>query len=111
MLLQPYAHFVIIAVAVLTAIGGIIGFVKARSMISMIMGVVSGVFLGVTAYLAANPDTSKMGCSAALVLMFLLDSMFSIRFVKTKKAMPNLMMMLVLFPAIVYLAVVMLKEF
>lgn len=109
-MLQPYAHFVIIAVAVFVALGGVMGFVKAKSKISLIMGLVSAALLGVTAYLAASPETAKMGVIGSLVLMFLLDTMFSVRFAKTKKVMPNLVMMIILVPAMAYMAVILFKE-
>lgn len=109
-MLQPYAHFVIIAVAVFVALGGVMGFVKAKSKISLIMGLVSAALLGVTAYLAASPETTKIGVIASLVLMFLLDTMFSVRFAKTKKVMPNLVMMIILVPAMAYMAVILFKE-
>lgn len=109
-MLQPYAHFVIIAVAVFVAMGGVMGFVKAKSKISLIMGLASAALLGVTAYLASAPDTAKIGVIASLVLMFLLDTMFSVRFAKTKKVMPNLVMMIILVPAMAYMAVVLFKE-
>jgi uncharacterized membrane protein (UPF0136 family) len=109
-MLQPYAHFVIIAVAVFVAMGGVMGFVKAKSKISLIMGLASAALLGVTAYLASAPDTAKMGVIGSLVLMFLLDTMFSVRFAKTKKVMPNLVMMIILVPAMAYMAVILFKE-
>jgi len=109
-MLLPYAHFVIIGIAVFVALGGVMGFVKAQSKISLIMGLVSAALLGVTAYLTAGPDTAKIGVISALVLMFLLDTMFSVRFAKSKKVMPNLVMMIVLVPAMAYLAVVLFKE-
>lgn len=109
-MLQPYAHFVIIAVAIFVAMGGVMGFVKAQSKISLIMGLVSAALLGVTAYLASAPGTAKIGVISSLVLMFLLDSMFSVRFAKTKKVMPNLVMMLILVPAMAFMAVVLFKE-
>mgnify|MGYP000039894225 CR=1 FL=1 len=109
-MLQPYAHFVIIAIAVFVALGGVMGFVKAQSKVSLIMGLVSAALLGVTAYLASSPGTAKIGIISGLVLMFMLDTMFSVRFAKTRKVMPNLVMMIVLVPAMAFLAVILFKE-
>lgn len=70
----------------LVAIGGIIGYVKARSQISLIAGLGSAVALWIAAYLTLTNALSGLilaVCVAAELLVF-----FSLRWAKTRKFMP-----------------------
>lgn len=86
----PIAQYTLLAAGVLVAIGGIIGFVKAKSKPSLISGVASGILLGVCYYVTQSDINT--GLIAGFVLLTVLDIVFSIRFGKTKKFMPSGMM-------------------
>jgi uncharacterized membrane protein (UPF0136 family) len=74
-------------------IGGIIGYVQAKSQISLVMGVVSGIILLGAAYLAGTGN--QLGIYIGLAMAAILSVMFILRYVKTKKVMPSLMMAVV----------------
>jgi uncharacterized membrane protein (UPF0136 family) len=79
-----------IAYAALSAIGGLIGYVQARSQVSLISGLVSAVLLLVGAWLwqagVAGGAGMAMGVTAALVIIFIR------RWMQTRKAMPAVIM-------------------
>ncbi|MGF1601374.1 MAG: TMEM14 family protein [Thermosynechococcaceae cyanobacterium] len=66
--------------------GGVMGYVKSKSKISLIMGCFFGTVLvkGAIATLQGNP----IGLQIATVVTGLLTVVFAIRWVKTKKLMP-----------------------
>jgi uncharacterized membrane protein (UPF0136 family) len=77
---------------VLLVIGGLIGYLKARSKISLIMSLVFAVILGFVAVDKPDPIFSvewSWGILSFLALIFFL------RLLKTKKFMPSGMMLLV----------------
>jgi len=82
------AEYSLIVTGVLIAIGGVIGFIKARSMPSLLAGVVSGVLL-VVCFIVATQVDPKIGLSAGIVLLTMLEGVFAMRFAKTKKMMPS----------------------
>jgi uncharacterized membrane protein (UPF0136 family) len=86
---------------VLLVIGGLIGFLKAKSKISLLTSVAFGIVLGICA-LGRLPIEVSWGILSFLALFFL------IRFLKTKKFMPGGMMTLLTFITII--AVVWFKE-
>ena len=71
----------------LVLVGGIIGYVKAKSRASLIAGVALGSVLGVAAYLLATDSpvfAAALGLGSALVLI----ARFLPAFMRTKKIMP-----------------------
>jgi uncharacterized membrane protein (UPF0136 family) len=89
----PIAQYTILGTAILVALGGIMGFVKAKSKASLIAGVISGILLAVS-FFVTQADL-RAGLVAATVLLFLLDGMFASRLAKTKKFMPSGMMLVI----------------
>jgi uncharacterized membrane protein (UPF0136 family) len=87
------AKYSILALAVLVFVGGIIGFVKGKSKISVIAGTISSLLLGGTFYLAQG--SAIEGIRDSLVIAVLLIIMFGIRLSKTKKFMPAGLMLIV----------------
>ena len=79
---------------VLLVLGGLIGFLKAKSKISLITSVAFGAVLSVCA-LDKLPIEVAWGILSFLALFFL------IRFLKTKKFMPGGMMTLLTFATII----------
>lgn len=77
-------YFIIFGI--LTIIGGIIGFVKAGSVASIIAGSIAGVLLIVAAFIF--PMHFAVGLGLALVVSLLLAGRFLPAFIKTGKAMP-----------------------
>ena len=75
---------------VLTIVGGIVGYVKAGSVASIIAGSITGVLLLVAAFLL--PEHRKVGLATALVISLLLAAQFVPKFLKTGRAMPAGMM-------------------
>jgi uncharacterized membrane protein (UPF0136 family) len=86
------AHYAIIILSQLVLVGGIIGFKKANSKASLIAGVISSVALDACfAYGFVNLQAGLIG---ALVVTGLLDIVFIMRLMKTKKFMPSGMILI-----------------
>jgi uncharacterized membrane protein (UPF0136 family) len=75
---------------VLTIAGGIIGYVKAGSVASIIAGSITGILLLVAAFLLSTHRGA--GLAIALVISLLLAVQFIPKFLQTGKAMPAGMM-------------------
>lgn len=71
---------------ILAMVGGIVGYLKARSKPSLISGIVSGLLLIIGALRAAQGITS--GLWVVKIVTLVLVIVFIIRLVKTKKFMP-----------------------
>ena len=74
----------------LTIIGGIIGYVKAGSLPSIIAGSITGVLLLIAASLL--PEHRAIGLATGFVISLLLAAQFIPKFIRTGKAMPAGMM-------------------
>jgi uncharacterized membrane protein (UPF0136 family) len=74
----------------LTIIGGIIGYVKAGSLPSIIAGAITGVLLLVAGFLL--PEHRAAGIAIAFVVSFVLAAQFVPKFIRTGKMMPAGMM-------------------
>jgi uncharacterized membrane protein (UPF0136 family) len=75
---------------VLTIAGGIVGYVKAGSVASIIAGSITGVLLLVAAFLL--PEHRGVGLATALVISLLLAAQFIPKFLQTGRVMPAGMM-------------------
>ncbi len=81
------AKLSIVILSVLTAVGGIMGFVKGKSKASLIAGVGSAIALvGCFIFVGQN---ARQGLLAAFVVCIVLEFIFYARMKKTKKAMPG----------------------
>ena len=74
----------------LTIIGGIIGYVKAGSLPSIIAGSIAGVLLLIAGWLL--PEHRTIGLATGLTVSLLLAAQFIPKFIRTGKAMPAGMM-------------------
>jgi uncharacterized membrane protein (UPF0136 family) len=74
----------------LTIVGGVIGYVKAGSVPSIVAGVITGVLLLAAGFLL--PEHRVAGLAIAFVTSLLLAGQFIPKFVRTGKAMPAGMM-------------------
>ena len=81
-------YFVIFGL--LTIAGGIIGYVKAGSVASIIAGTIAGVLLLVAAFLL--PEHRVAGLATGLIISVLLAAQFVPKFLRTGKIMPAGMM-------------------
>ena len=84
------AKIYFIVFGILTIAGGIIGYVRAGSMPSIIAGSISGILLIVAAFLL--PDHLVAGLVVCLVVSLLLAGQFIPKLIRTGKAMPAGMM-------------------
>lgn len=75
-----------IAYGILSAIGGIIGYMQARSQVSLISGLVSGVLL--LAGGIAQQQGLNWGLPLATIVTLVLIAVFVMRLGKTRKFMP-----------------------
>jgi uncharacterized membrane protein (UPF0136 family) len=75
---------------VLTIVGGIVGYVKAGSVASIVAGSITGVLLLVAAFLL--PEHRGVGLATALVVSLLLAAQFVPKFLQTGRMMPAGMM-------------------
>ena len=70
----------------LTIAGGIVGYVKAGSVASIVAGAITGVLLLVAAFLL--PEHRVAGLATALIVSFLLAAQFVPKFLHTGRVMP-----------------------
>jgi uncharacterized membrane protein (UPF0136 family) len=77
----------------LLAIGGVFGFLKASSTISLYMGLSSGIALFTTSHFIYRGK--KWALIFSLILIFLLTCFFTTRFIKTANFMPGGFMALI----------------
>jgi uncharacterized membrane protein (UPF0136 family) len=84
------AKIYFIAFGVLTIVGGIVGYLKAGSMASIIAGSITGVLLLVAAFLL--PEHRAIGLATAFIISLLLAAQFVPKFIRTGRVMPAGMM-------------------
>ena len=80
------AKIYFIVFGVLTIAGGVVGYVKADSVASIIAGSITGVLLLVAAFLL--PEHRAIGLATALIVSLLLAAQFIPKFLKTGRMMP-----------------------
>ena len=80
------AKIYFIVFGILTIAGGIVGYLKAGSVVSIIAGSISGLLLLVAAWLM--PDRQAAGLIIALIVSVLLAGQFVPKFFSTHKVMP-----------------------
>ena len=80
------AKIYFIVFGALTIVGGIVGYVKAGSVASIIAGSITGVLLLVAAFLL--PEHRMVGLATALVVSLLLAAQFIPKFLRTGRVMP-----------------------
>ena len=74
----------------LTIAGGVVGYVKAGSVASIIAGSITGVLLLVAAFLL--PEHRAIGLATAFIISLLLAAQFAPKFIRTGRVMPAGMM-------------------
>ncbi|MEH2000697.1 MAG: TMEM14 family protein [Nostoc sp.] len=71
---------------ILAIVGGIIGYIQARSRVSLLSGTISGLLLIIGAFFQLQGQT--WGSILAVIVTAILVVVFTIRLVKTRKFMP-----------------------
>ena len=84
------AKIYFIVFGLLTIAGGIVGYVKAGSVASIIAGSITGILLLVAAFLL--PEHRAAGLATALIVSLLLAAQFVPKFLRTSRVMPAGMM-------------------
>jgi len=84
------AKIYFIVFGALTIVGGIVGYLKAGSVASIIAGSITGVLLLVAAFLL--PEHRTIGLATALIVSLLLAAQFVPKFLRTGRVMPAGMM-------------------
>jgi uncharacterized membrane protein (UPF0136 family) len=84
------AKIYFIIFGILTIAGGVVGYVKAGSLPSIIAGSITGVLLLVAGFLL--PEHRAVGLATAFVISLLLAAQFIPKFIRTGKVMPAGMM-------------------
>jgi uncharacterized membrane protein (UPF0136 family) len=80
------AKIYFIVFGILTIVGGIVGYVKAGSVVSIIAGSITGVLLLVAAFLL--PEHRMVGLASALIISLLLAAQFMPKLLRTGRVMP-----------------------
>lgn len=80
------AKIYFIVFGILTIVGGIVGYVKAGSVASIIAGSITGVLLLVAAFLL--PEHRMVGLASALIISLLLAAQFMPKLLRTGRVMP-----------------------
>lgn len=93
---------------VLTIIGGVIGYVKAGSLPSIIAGAVTGVLLLVAG--ALLPEHRAIGLATGFIVSLLLALQFVPKFIRTGRVMPAGMMSILSVVGLVVAIVAWLKK-
>ncbi len=93
---------IIFIYATLILVGGVIGFCKAGSIPSLISGIVFDVLLSICA--VAMLKKKAWGQYTALILTFIIDAFFTLRFTKTLQFFPAGFMSLLSLVVLIILA-------
>ncbi len=97
-----------IVFGLLTILGGVIGYVKAGSTVSIISGSIAGILLLVAAYVL--PEHLRTGLAIVLIVSLLLAGRFIPNFFATGRVMPAGLMSILSAIGIVVAAVTWLKR-
>jgi uncharacterized membrane protein (UPF0136 family) len=92
----------------LTIVGGVIGYVKAGSVPSIIAGAITGVILLIAGYIL--PEHRAAGLVTALIVSLLLAGQFVPKLIRTGKVMPAGLMSILSVIGIVVVIVAWLKK-
>jgi uncharacterized membrane protein (UPF0136 family) len=84
------AKIYFIVFGVLTIAGGVVGYVKAGSVASIVAGAIAGVLLLVAAFLL--PEHRAIGLATAFIISLLLAVQFVPKFIRIGRVMPAGMM-------------------
>jgi uncharacterized membrane protein (UPF0136 family) len=84
------AKIYFIVFGVLTIAGGVVGYVRAGSVASIIAGSITGVLLLVAVFLL--PEHRAIGLATAFIISLLLAAQFVPKFIRTGRVMPAGMM-------------------
>jgi uncharacterized membrane protein (UPF0136 family) len=84
------AKIYFIVFGVLTIAGGVVGYIKAGSVASIIAGSITGILLLVAAFLL--PQHRGIGLATAFIISLLLATQFVPKFIRTGRVMPAGMM-------------------
>src|SRR5438046_4890036 len=84
------AKFYFIVFGILTIAGGIVGYVKAGSVASIVAGSITGLLLLIAAFLL--PEHRAIGLATAFIISLLLVAQFAPKFIRTGRIMPAGMM-------------------
>lgn len=82
----------ILGYALIVGIGGVFGYMKAKSTKSLLAGLISGLILLIAWFVAIKTPTVGLGIATLMAGILLV--VFITRFVRTRKFMPAGMMML-----------------
>ena len=100
---MEYPVLIIIVYGVRVGLGGILGYVKAKSIPSLVFGLASGIALMICGWLASTHNVN--GIRGAIGIGLLLGVFFGLRYARTRKLMPaGLMTVLSLLAVILLLA-------
>ena len=102
------AKIYFIIFGILTIAGGVVGYVKAGSLPSIIAGSVTGVLLLVAAFLL--PEHRAAGLATAFIISLLLAGQFIPKFLRTGRVMPAGMMSILSVIAIIVALVAWIKK-
>jgi uncharacterized membrane protein (UPF0136 family) len=92
----------------LTIIGGVIGYVKAHSVPSIIAGSITGILLLIAGYIL--PEHRAAGLVTALIVSILLAAQFVPKLIRTGKVMPAGLMSILSVIGIIVVLVAWLKK-
>ena len=102
------AKIYFIVFGALTIVGGIVGYVKAGSVASIIAGSITGVLLLVAAFLL--PEHRMVGLATALIVSLLLAAYFIRKYLSTGAVMPAGIMSLLSVIGIIVVIVAWIKK-
>ena len=102
------AKIYFIVFGILTIAGGVVGYVKAGSMASIVAGGITGVLLLVGAFLL--PEYRIVGLATACIVSLLLAAQFVPKFLRTGRVMPAGMMSILSVIGIIVAIVAWLKK-
>jgi uncharacterized membrane protein (UPF0136 family) len=102
------AKIYFIVFGILTIAGGVVGYVKAGSVASIVAGGITGVLLLVAAFLL--PEYQIVGLATACIVSLLLAAQFVPKFLRTGRVMPAGMMSILSVIGIIVAIVAWLKK-